>query len=158
MTELINFIVERPWIVFAALGIALYLSMMRLLILQRRKRRAYQALDRLVEEEILSNVYLKVHDGRGDFYDVHVTRNDEESSAEIPLLFNNQVLTPALLLPEGDYTIRFKVKVHEFPTGYVSVKGLFTCNIRVLQGEDSILTFDTETLSGHQEAMRAEDR
>ncbi|MDU1041985.1 MAG: hypothetical protein E7A47_03240 [Clostridiales bacterium] len=47
---LIHFIAERPWIVFVALGIAFYLSMMRLLILQRRKRRAYQTLDRLVEE------------------------------------------------------------------------------------------------------------
>lgn len=56
---LIHFIAERPWIVFVALGIAFYLSMMRLLILQRRKRRAYQTLDRLVEEEILKERDLK---------------------------------------------------------------------------------------------------
>lgn len=123
------------------LGIAFYFSMVRLMILQRRKRRAFETLQVMEEDGALSRLYLKIQNGMGDFYDIHVKPADGGADdADLPLVFNNQVLTPALLLPEGSYMIGFKVKIHEFPMGYVSGKGPFACLVQVRKGEDSILT------------------
>lgn len=155
MKSIIGTVVENPWIVVSVLTVFFFFSMMRLAYMQNRRKKAFKAIRSLERDNVLSNVYLRLDGGYGDFCDVKVRKSEGEKWFEA--LFSEKLIIPSILLLPGDYRVQFFVKVRSEASPYYSRKGPFYSNIKVEMFKNTMLVFDNDTLACWQEEFEEEN-
>ena len=78
MDNILSFIKEKPWIIFAVLTALFFLSMIRLGYKQWQYKKSFKAIKSMRSDRILSKIYLKINNGYGDFYDVKISTDGEK--------------------------------------------------------------------------------
>ncbi|MGP1441277.1 MAG: hypothetical protein ACTTJ2_01470, partial [Anaerovoracaceae bacterium] len=117
-------------------------------------KKAFKMIKSMENNNELSKVYLRIDNGYGDFYDVEVSYDGETWHKA---LFSEKVLTPSILLPPGQYAIKFSVKSRSGVSAYHSKRGVFYTEVTVEPFIDTMIVFDNDTLDSWQEAYMEEN-
>ena len=153
MKEIMGFINDKPWIVVLVMTIMFFISIGCLAYRQSKRKKAFKMIKSMRNNNELSKVYLRIDNGYGDFYDVMVSADGETWHKA---LFSEEVLTPSILLPQGQYKIKFSVKSHSGVSAYHSKKGAFYTEVIVEPFIDTMIVFDNDTLNSYQEDYKEE--
>ncbi len=102
----------------------------------------------------LSKVYLRIDNGYGDFYDVAFS---DDGKTWHKALFSEEVVTPSILLPPGQYEVRFSVRSRLGVLAYHSKKGVFYTEVTVEPFINTTIVFDNDTLDSWQEEYKEEN-
>jgi len=151
--EMISFVYDRPWIIFVVMTILFYISVGRLVYQQSKRKKAFRMIKSMKNNSELSKVYLRIDHGYGDFYDVAVS---DDGKTWHKALFSDEVLTPSILLPPGQYEVKFSVKSRSGISVYHSKKGVFYTEVTVEPFVDTMIVFDNDTLDSWQEEYKEE--
>ena len=154
MKEITSFIYDHPWIVVVVLTILFYISVGSLVYRQSKRKKAFKTIKNMKNNHELSKVYLRIDNGYGDFYDVAVSSDGETWHKA---LFSEEVLTPSILLPPGQYTMKFSVKSRSGVFAYHNKKGAFYTEVTVEPFMDTMIVFDNDTLNSWQENYKEEN-
>ncbi len=154
MKEITSFVYDHPWIVVVVLAIMSYISVGYTVYRQSKRKKAFKAIKSMRNNHELSKVYLRIDNGYGDFYDVSVSADGETWHKA---LFSEEVLTPSILLPPGQYTMKYSVKSRSGVLSYHSKKGVFYTEVTVEPFMDTIIVFDNDTLNSWQENYKEEN-
>ena len=100
----------------------------------------------------LSKVYLRIDNGYGQFYDMSFSVDGENWSSGV--LFSDEFLTPSILMPPGEYKIRFSIKARSGIAAYYKKKGPFYTEVLVKPFTDTMIVFDNDTLASWQEDLK----
>lgn len=148
---MIALLAEKPWIIIVVLWVAFCVSMIRLRFVEKRKRTAFQKIRSIEHAEGVSKLYLEVEDACGQF--IQVKLRDAETDKDFPVLLNNKILTPAILLPEGKFLLDFQVKIRDDVTGWAKKLERKNCPVEVYLGRDFKLVFNAQTQQVYQEEL-----
>ena len=148
MDNILSFIKEKPWIIFAVFTALFFLSMVRLGYKQWQYKKSFKAIKSMRSDRILSKIYLKINNGYGDFYDVKISTDGEKWD---DAYFSEERITPSILASEGIYKVQFSIKSRKGVSAYHSKKGPFFAEINVKPFRDTMLVFDDDTLASWQE-------
>lgn len=99
-------------------------------------------------------MYLRIDNGYGNFYDVVVS---DDGKTWYRAFFSEEVLAPSILLPPGQYAMRFSVKSRSGVSAYHSKKGTFYTEVTVEPFIDTMIVFDNNTLDSWQEDYKEEN-
>ena len=154
MKEITSFVYDNPWIIFVVMTIMFYVSIGCLAYRQSKRKKAFKTIKSMRNNNELSKVYLRIDNGYGDFYDVMVSTDGETWHKA---LFSEEVLTPSILLPQGQYKMKFSVKSHSGVSAYSSKKGAFYTEVIVEPFIDTMIVFDNDTLYSWQEDYKEEN-
>lgn len=147
-----SFLIERPWIVPVGMSVLFFISLGFLFYKQTRRKRAFNMIKSMKRDKELSKVYLRIDNGYGDFYDMSFSVDGENWSSGV--LFSDEILTPSILMPPGEYEIKFSVKSRSGVTAYYKKKGPFYTEVVVKPFIDTMIVFDNETLASWQEDLK----
>jgi hypothetical protein len=100
----------------------------------------------------LPKVYLRIDNGYGQFYDMSFSADGENWSSGV--LFSDEFLTPSILMPPGEYKIRFSIKARPGISAYYKKKGPFYTEVLVKPFTDTMIVFDNDTLTSWQEDLK----
>ena len=70
------------------------------------------------------------------------------------VLFSDEFLTPSILMPPGEYEIRFSIKARSGISAYYKKKGPFYTAVLVKPFTDTMIVFDNDTLASWQEDLK----
>ena len=70
------------------------------------------------------------------------------------VLFSDEFLTPSILIPPGEYEIRFSIKTRLWDIGILQEKGPFYTAVLVKPFTDTMIVFDNDTLASWQEDLK----
>lgn len=154
MKEIMSFIYNHPWIIFVVMTIMFYISLGHLLYKYSKHKKAFNNIKSMRNNSELSKVYLRIDNGYGNFYDVVVSTDGEMWYKAI---FSEDILTPSILLPPGQYEIKFFVKSRSEVSSYYSKKGAFYTKVIVEPFIDTMIVFDNDTLHSWQENNKEEN-
>ena len=147
-----SFLTERPWIVPVGMSVLFFISLGFLFYKQTRRKRAFNMIKSMKRDKELSKVYLRIDNGYGDFYDMSFSVDGENWSSGV--LFSDEILTPSILMPHGEYEIKFSIKARSGVTAYYKKKGPFYTEVIVKPFTDTMIVFDNETLASWQEDLK----
>ena len=153
MKEITSFVCDHPWIIVVVMTIMFCISVGHLTYRQSKRKKAFKMIKSMENNNELSKVYLRIDNGYGDFYDVEVSYDGETWHKA---LFSEEVLTPSILLPPGQYAIKFSVKSRSGVSAYHSKRGVFYTEVTVEPFIDTMIVFDNDTLDSWQEAYMEE--
>ena len=147
-----SFLIKHPWIVIVALSVLFYISVIILYLREAKRKKAFKMIKTMKHNKDLSKVYLRIDNGYGEFNDMSFSLDGETWSSGV--LFSDEILTPSILLPPGEYDIKFSVKARSGTTVYYKKKGPFYTKVTVKPFIDTILVFDNDTLASWQEDLK----
>ncbi len=147
-----SLLIERPWIVPVVMSVFFFISMIILYLREAKRKKAFKMIKTMKHNKDLSKVYLRIDNGYGDFNDMSFSLDGETWSSGV--LFSDEILTPSILLPPGEYDIKFSVKARSGTTVYYKKKGPFYTKVTVKPFIDTILVFDNDTLASWQEDLK----
>ena len=153
MQEITDFIYNNPWVIVVVMTIMFYISVGHLAYQKSKRKKAFKTIKSMRNNNELSKVYLRIDNGYGDFYDVEVSAGGETWHKAI---FSEEVLIPLILLPPGQYAIKFSVKSRSGFSAYHSKKGPFFTEVTIEPFIDTIIVFDNDTLNSYQEDYKEE--
>ena len=147
-----SLLIERPWIVPVVMSVFFFISMIILYLRVAKRKKAFKMIKTIKHNKDLSKVYLRIDNGYGEFNDMSFSLDGETWSSGV--LFSDEILTPSILLPPGEYDIKFSVKARSGTTVYYKKKGPFYTKVTVKPFIDTILVFDNDTLASWQEDLK----
>ena len=147
-----SLLIERPWIVPVVMSVFFFISMIILYLREAKRKKAFKMIKTMKHDRDLSKVYLRIDNGYGEFNDMSFSLDGETWSSGV--LFSDEILTPSILLPPGEYDIKFSVKARSGTTVYYKKKGPFYTKVTVKPFIDTILVFDNDTLASWQEDLK----
>ena len=147
-----SLLIERPWIVPVVMSVFFFISMIILYLRVAKRKKAFKMIKTMKHNKDLSKVYLRIDNGYGEFNDMSFSLDGETWSSGV--LFSDEILTPSILLPPGEYDITFSVKARSGTTVYYKKKGPFYTKVTVKPFIDTILVFDNDTLASWQEDLK----
>lgn len=147
-----SLLIERPWIVPVVMSVFFFISMIILYLRVAKRKKAFKMIKTMKHNKDLSKVYLRIDNGYGEFNDMSFSLDGETWSSGV--LFSDEILTPSILLPPGEYDIKFSVKARSGTTVYYKKKGPFYTKVTVKPFIDTILVFDNDTLASWQEDLK----
>ena len=147
-----SYLIERPWIVPVVMSVFFFISMIILYLREAKRKKAFKMIKTMKHDRDLSKVYLRIDNGYGEFNDMSFSLDGETWSSGV--LFSDEILTPSILLPPGEYDIKFSVKARSGTTVYYKKKGPFYTKVTVKPFIDTILVFDNDTLASWQEDLK----
>ena len=147
-----SYLIERPWIVPVVMSVFFFISMIILYLREAKRKKAFKMIKTMKHDRDLSKVYLRIDNGYGEFNDMSFSLDGETWSSGV--LFSDEILTPSILLPPGEYDIKFSVKARSGTTVYHKKKGPFYTKVTVKPFIDTILVFDNDTLASWQEDLK----
>lgn len=154
MKEILSFVYDKPWIIIVVMTILFYISVGRLVYQQYKRKKAFKTIKTMRNNNELSKVYFRIDNGYGDFYDVAFT---DDGKTWHKALFSEEVVTPSILLPPGQYEVRFSVRSRSGVLAYHSKKGVFYTEVTVEPFIDTTIVFDNDTLASWQEEYKEEN-
>ena len=134
------------------MSVLFFISLGFLFYKQTRRKRAFNMIKSMKRDKELSKVYLRIDNGYGDFYDMSFSVDGENWSSGV--LFSDEILTPSILMPPGEYEIKFSVKSRSGVTAYYKKKGPFYTEVVVKPFIDTMIVFDNDTLASWQEELK----
>ena len=149
-----SLLIERPWIVPVVMSVFFFISMIILYLRVAKRKKAFKMIKTMKHNKDLSKVYLRINNGYGNFYDVVVSTDGEMWYKAI---FSEDILTSSILLPPGQYEIKFFVKSRSEVSSYYSKKGAFYTKVIVEPFIDTMIVFDNDTLHSWQENNKEEN-
>ena len=152
--EISSFIYNKPWIIVVVMAIMFYISVGFLIYRQSKYKNAFKIIKSMKHNNELSKVYLRIDNGYGNFYDVVVS---DDGETWYRAFFSEEVLAPSILLPPGQYAMRFSVKSRSGVSAYHSKKGTFYTEVTVEPFIDTMIVFDNNTLDSWQEDYKEEN-
>jgi len=152
--EISSFVYDKPWIIVVVMTIMFYISVGCLVYRQSKRKKAFKTIKSMRNNNELSKVYLRIDNGYGDFYDVVVSADGETWHRA---LFSEEVLRPSILLPPGQYIMKFSIKSRSGVSAYHSKKGTFYTEVTVEPFIDTMIVFDNNTLDSWQEDYKEEN-
>ena len=147
-----SLLIERPWIVPVGMSILFFISLGFLYYKQTKRKKAFNMIKTMKHDKELSKVYLRIDNGYGDFYNMSFSVDGENWSSGV--LFSDEFLTPSILMPPGEYEIKFSIKSRSGATAYYKKKGSFYTEIVVKPFIDTMIVFDNDTLASWQEELK----
>lgn len=147
-----SLLIERPWIVPVGMSILFFISLGFLYYKQTKRKKAFNMIKTMKHDKELSKVYLRIDNGYGDFYNMSFSVDGENWSSGV--LFSDEFLTPSILMPPGEYEIKFSIKSRSGATAYYKKKGPFYTEIVVKPFIDTTIVFDNDTLASWQEELK----
>ena len=147
-----SLLIERPCIVPVVMSVFFFISMIILYLRVAKRKKAFKMIKTMKHNKDLSKVYLRIDNGYGEFNDMSFSLDGETWSSGV--LFSDEILTPSILLPPGEYDIKFSVKARSGTTVYYKKKGPFYTKVTVKPFIDTILVFDNDTLASWQEDLK----
>lgn len=147
-----SFLIEHPWIVIVALSVLFYISVGILHYKNTKRRKAFNTIKSMKRDKELPKVYLRIDNGYGQFYDISFSADGENWSSGV--LFSDEFLTPSILMPPGEYKIRFSIKARPGISAYYKKKGPFYTEVLVKPFTDTMIVFDNDTLTSWQEDLK----
>ena len=118
-----RFLIEHPWIVIVALSVLFYISVGILYYKNTKRRKVFNTIKSMKRDKELSKVYLRIDNGYGEFYDMSFSADGDNWSSGV--LFSDEFLTPSILIPPGEYEIRFSIKARSGIIGVLQEKRTF---------------------------------
>lgn len=134
------------------MSVFFFISMIILYLRVAKRKKAFKMIKTIKHNKDLSKVYLRIDNGYGEFNDMSFSLDGETWSSGV--LFSDEILTPSILLPPGEYDIKFSVKARSGTTVYYKKKGPFYTKVTVKPFIDTILVFDNDTLASWQEDLK----
>ena len=147
-----SFLIERPWLVPAAMSVLFFISLGFLFYKQNKRKKAFKTIKTMKHSRELSKVYLQIDNGYGEFNDMSFSIDGDNWSSGV--LFSDEILTPSILLPPGEYEIKFSIKARSGTTAYYKKKGPFYTKVTVKPSIDTMIVFDNATLASWQEEYK----
>ena len=147
-----SLLIERPWIVPVGMSILFFISLGFLYYKQTKRKKAFNMIKTMKHDKELSKVYLRIDNGYGDFYNMSFSVDGENWSSGV--LFSDEFLTPSILMPPGEYEIKFSIKSSSGATAYYKKKVPFYTEIVVKPFIDTMIVFDNDTLASWQEELK----
>ena len=147
-----SFLIERPWILIVAMSVLFYISVGILYYQHTKRKKAFNTIKTMKRNKELSKVYLRIDNGYGQFYDMSFSADGENWSSGV--LFSDEFLTPSILMPPGEYKIRFSIKARSGIAAYYKKKGPFYTEVLVKPFTDTMIVFDNDTLASWQEDLK----